>query len=55
VIEEILFTKKTPTSTTNQKIGKSHFFFCPALIDAECDFIGQLNRRKGPFFGLGNI
>jgi len=27
VIEEILFTKKTPISTTNQKIEKNHFFF----------------------------
>jgi hypothetical protein len=43
--EEILFAKKNADINNKSENWKNSLFFCPVLIDAECDFIGQLNRR----------
>jgi len=37
--------KKNADINNKSENWKNSLFFCPGLIDAECDFIGQLKRR----------
>ena len=53
--EKFCLPKKNADIINKSENWKDTLFFWPGLTDAEGDFIGQLDPRKGPFFGLGNM